>query len=192
MARHTNTSQQYDSGAQRDANVDVQVQRTIEALEEDIVLGYLYPRERLIEDDLRARFNLKRHVVRQVLKGLEQMGLVERKKNIGALVRSYTEEEVRDLYQTREILETSCASLIPTPVSSETLDELKRIQRTHDEAVKLTDLKAVFRSNLVLCFINRVIYLMPSLILHAQPWQGLHQQTWSSETAWRCRHYEHR
>lgn len=149
MTLHTNTPEPHDGPAQRDDDVDLQVQRAIEALEEDIVLGYLYPRERLIEDNLRARFNLKRHVVRQVLSGLEQMGLVERKKNIGALVKSYTEQEVLDLYQTREILETNCARLIPTPISKATLEELKKIQRMHDEAVKHADLKAAFRSNLV-------------------------------------------
>src|SRR5674476_52697 len=75
-----------------------QVRKTVEALEEDIVFGYMHPRERLVEDELRARFCLKRHVVRQVLAELEQMGLVERKKNIGALVKSYSVKEVIDLY----------------------------------------------------------------------------------------------
>ena len=64
------------------------LQRAVDILEEEIVLGFLHPRERLVEDELLARFGLKRHVVRQVLIELEQMGLVERKRNVGALVKA--------------------------------------------------------------------------------------------------------
>lgn len=128
--------------------IDTLVQGAVAALEEDIVFGYLHPRERLTEDDLRARFNLKRHVVRQVLLELEQMGLVERKKNIGALVKSYTLKEVIDLYTTREILETSCARRIALPVAPTQLDELAAIQRRHDAAVAESDLRSAFRTNI--------------------------------------------
>lgn len=36
----------------------------VETLEEDILLGRLFPRERLVEDQLSERINQKRHVVR--------------------------------------------------------------------------------------------------------------------------------
>jgi DNA-binding GntR family transcriptional regulator len=132
----------------RDRDIEPLVRQVVEALEEDIVFGYLHPRERLVEDDLRARFNLKRHVVRQVLQELEQMGLIERKKNIGALVKSYTVKEVIDLYMVREILETGCARQIPMPVAAEKMDELVAIQRLHDEAVADANLRGAFRANI--------------------------------------------
>jgi len=132
----------------RERDIEPLVRQVVEALEEDIVFGYLHPRERLVEDDLRARFNLKRHVVRQVLQELEQMGLIERKKNIGALVKSYTVKEVIDLYTVREILETNCARQIPLPVAPEKLDQLVVIQRTHDRAVTESDLRSAFRANI--------------------------------------------
>ncbi len=132
----------------RDRDLEDRIQRVVQELEEDIALGFLHPRERLVEDELRARFNLKRHVVRQVLQELEQMGLVERKKNIGAQVKSYTSKEVIDLYNLREILETHCARHIALPVSPAKLDELAAIQRQHDAAVAESNLRAAFRSNL--------------------------------------------
>jgi DNA-binding GntR family transcriptional regulator len=131
----------------RDRDVEQMVNKAVATLEEDIVLGYLHPRERLIEDDLRDRFGLKRHVVRQVLIELERMGLVERKKNVGALVKSHNEDEVRHLYEVREILETSAASRIDLPIREELLNEITTIQRGHDEAVARADLRAVFRAN---------------------------------------------
>src|SRR5450830_632256 len=94
----------------------VDLEQAVRILEEEIVLGFLHPRERLVEDDLLERFGLKRHVVRQVLVELERMGLVERKRNIGALVKAYTAKEVEDLYAVRELLECQCVRLIRFPV----------------------------------------------------------------------------
>ena len=37
------------------------VSQAVAALEEDIVFGRLHPRERLTEDELMARFGMKRH-----------------------------------------------------------------------------------------------------------------------------------
>jgi len=131
----------------RDRDVEDAVRKAVRTLEEDIVLGYLNPRERLVEDDLRERFGLKRHVVRQVLMELERMGLVERRKNIGALVKSHTEEEVLNLYAVRDILEGAAAACIPLPMEPEALAQIEAIQRSHDAAVERSDLRAVFRAN---------------------------------------------
>ncbi|SAI72326.1 GntR family transcriptional regulator [Bordetella ansorpii] len=116
-------------------------------LEEDIVLGRLHPRERLIEDDLMRRFNLKRHVARTVLGELALLGLVERRKNIGCEVRAFSPREVADLYQMRELLETEAARHLPCPLPQAALQELIAIQREHDAAVAGLDPRAVFRSN---------------------------------------------
>lgn len=117
-------------------------------LEEDIVLGRLHPRERLIEDGLMARFGLKRHAAREALARLERMGLVERRRNVGALVRSFTPREVAELYELRALLETRAASAIAMPVPASALETLVEIQRRHDEAVIAGDPRRVFRANL--------------------------------------------
>ena len=78
-------------------------------LEEDIVIGRLHPRERLVEDDLMARFEVKRHVVREALATLDRMGLVERRRNVGALVRFFSSQQVQELYALRSLLEVEAA-----------------------------------------------------------------------------------
>ncbi len=110
--------------------------------------GRLHPRERLIEDELIERFGAKRHVIRQALLDLERMGVIERVPNRGAQVRSYTAAAVQHLYEMREMLETTAASLIPMPLSDAALDELRRIQALHEDAVRKGDLKKVFRQNI--------------------------------------------
>lgn len=120
----------------------------IAALEEDVVFGRLHPRERLVEDELIERFGVKRHIVREALAALDRMGLVERRKNVGALVRSFTSQEVLDLYEMRELLETQAVLRIPMPVSPHQLDRLVAIQQQHDAAVIEGDARKVFRANL--------------------------------------------
>ena len=134
--------------AVRDRDVELTVERVTDKLEEEIVLGVLHPRERLVEDDLCERFTLKRHVARQVLAELEQRGLIERRKNIGALVKSYSPRDVLDLYAVREILETSAAARIALPVAPDRLAALADIQRAHDTASAAGDLRGVFRANM--------------------------------------------
>ncbi len=132
----------------RETDQESQIQQAIATLEADIVFGHLLPREHLIEDSLRERFGMKRHTVRQILLELEKMGLVERKKNIGALVKSYTINEVLELYNVREILETNCVRQISMPVLPEKLEAIIAIQRQHDEAVANMDPHVAFRVNI--------------------------------------------
>jgi DNA-binding GntR family transcriptional regulator len=119
----------------------------VSTLEQDIVLGRLHPRERLVEDDLMRRFSVKRHVIRQALTELEQMAVVERVPNRGALVRVYAAEDIQQLYVVRDLLEAQAARLIPMPMAKADLDELRQVQTLHDRAVAEGDLGQVFRSN---------------------------------------------
>lgn len=126
----------------------VSLDAMVAALEEEIVLGRLHPRERLIEDELLTRFGVTRHVARQALIELDRMGLVERVPNRGAQVRSYTVEEVEQLYVLRALLESEAAHLIPLPLAEADLAEIKALQATHDAAVAAGDFAAIFRANL--------------------------------------------
>lgn len=116
-------------------------------LEEDIALGYLHPKQRLLEDELIERFNTKRHIVRQALLELETSGLVERKRNVGAFVKEYSLKEVNDLYVVRILLETSAIDHMDLPASNEQIDALIHIQKQHDIAAQQGDLRQAFRLN---------------------------------------------
>jgi len=117
-------------------------------LEEEIVLGWLLPRERLVEEDLAERLGVKRHVVREALAELERVGLVERIPNRGAVVRLLDPAEVRQIYSVREALETLAAEQIPLPVAPEVLAPLRALQQLHAEAVAVGDARGAFRANM--------------------------------------------
>ena len=120
----------------------------VQRLEEEIALGVLSPRERLVEDDLLARFNVKRHVVRQVLAELELMGMVTRRPNRGATVRDFTTVEVEQIYFVRELLERAAVEVMPLPVPTEVVRTLEGLHARHCTAVKAGRLREVFRLNL--------------------------------------------
>lgn len=146
-------------------------------LEEDIVLGRLLPRERLVEDELIARFGASRHIVRQALMELDRMGLIVRIPNRGAVVTSLSPEEIEQLHAYRSMLEGEAAALIPFPLSPATLAELAAIQDQHDAAVASGDLALLFRSNhafhrrLFACCGNR--FLMEGIEAAAQKAHGI-------------------
>lgn len=119
----------------------------VRTLEVDIVLGRLYPKERLIEEQLARRFKTTRHVVRQALLELEIAGLVVREANKGATVSEYSGDEVNQLYQLREIVEQQAALLIELPVDAKPRRRLKKICDQHAEAIKKSDMIGVVAAN---------------------------------------------
>ncbi|UCM89996.1 GntR family transcriptional regulator [Streptomyces marincola] len=153
-------------------------------LEDEIVLGLRFPRERLVEDDLMERFTAKRHVVRSALKDLENRGLVERKPNVGAFVRAFTAKEVRDIYAVRELLEVHCARHIALPVPPERLEELTGHQRRHDAAIEAGDLRGVVRANTdfhrALFALSNNDALVAAIVRHAQMTHAIRSVTATS------------
>jgi DNA-binding GntR family transcriptional regulator len=135
------------SGRPDDVAKQGSVELVVQMLEEDIVLGRLHPRERLIEEDLCGRFAVSRHTMRLAFAELDRMGLVERPPNRGALVRSFSGEEVEQLYALRDLLEAAAAERIAFPVQQPDLDELRAIQEKHDAAVDADNFVGIFKFN---------------------------------------------
>lgn len=119
----------------------------VAVLQEDIVLGRLAPGARLIEEDLAARHQVKRHVVRDAFNELERSGLIERRRNRGAVVRQLLVEDVDKIYAVRTILEEAAIRQMALPPSSAALDAILAAQQAHDAAVARADAPAVFRAN---------------------------------------------
>lgn len=116
-------------------------------LEFDILFGRLRPRERLVEDALMARFDTKRHTVRQALAELEKMGIVLRVPNRGAMVRDFSATEVEEIAEIRETLQSRAAQRMTLPASGDLIAELETAQRRHDAAVASRDPRAIDTAN---------------------------------------------
>ena len=119
----------------------------IRRLEEDIIFGRFAPGSRLIEDSLMARYGASRHFVRQGLFQLERQGIVLREKNIGATVRFYSAEEVRQIYEVREMLTRQAALMIALPAPAALIEQLIELQRQYCARADAQDLRGIHEAN---------------------------------------------
>jgi DNA-binding GntR family transcriptional regulator len=126
----------------------MQTEQILNAVEEDIVFGVLPPQSRLIEERLAERFDAKRHVIRDIFVRLEDLGLVVRVPNRGAIVAELTPTEVREIYDIREMLETGAALRTRLPVPNAITDAMTAIQERHEAAVGAENFRAVFHLNI--------------------------------------------
>lgn len=133
-----------EPGAGTRADPQAQVQAEIEA---DIIFGRLAPGQRLVEDALMARYGASRHFIRQALIQLERQGIVRREKNVGAAVCSYSAEEVRQIYEVREMLTRQAALMIPLPQPEARISELAALQARYCRAADAGDLRLVHELN---------------------------------------------
>lgn len=119
----------------------------VRALEEDIIFGRLAPGTRLVEDTLLARFPVSRHAIRQALYQLERLGIVTRERNKGAMVRRLSPEEVRQIYEVREMLQRQAALMIRLPASDALIAELTEIHQTYSSHIDSGYLRGIHEAN---------------------------------------------
>ena len=97
----------------------------VRSIKLDMIFGRLRPRERLVEDDLVARFT-RRVILRAAFVELEQLGIVVRRPNRGAMVRDYTAREIDEVYEMRAHLQAEAARRMPMPANRELTAQLSR------------------------------------------------------------------
>ncbi len=96
-----------------------------ELIRDAILRGGLQPGERLKEAALAHSFDISRTPVREALKVLQIEGLVEFAPNRGATVRSYTVDDLREIYSLRALLEGYAARRAAQGMTPETLERLR-------------------------------------------------------------------
>jgi DNA-binding GntR family transcriptional regulator len=119
----------------------------IRRLEEDIIFGRFAPGLRLVEDTLMQRYAASRHFVRQALFQLERQGIVLREKNVGATVRFYSADEVRQIYEVREMLTRQAALMIALPAPADLIAQLSELQRHYCARAEAQDMRGIHETN---------------------------------------------
>ena len=106
-----------------------------EKIEGDILNGLLYPRQRLIEEDIAARLGMSRTPVREALKQLEVEGLVTRLPTRGLIVTAVTVEHIQNAFVVREALETTAIKIVCEKITEQALEKLSRYLANHEREV---------------------------------------------------------
>jgi DNA-binding GntR family transcriptional regulator len=91
------------------------------AIVERIISGEFSAGYRLVEEDLAQTYKVSRTPIREVLFALQKDGLVERVRNQGAKVASFTADDVEEVFDVRKALECFC---IPSVIQTAKLNEL--------------------------------------------------------------------
>ena len=85
---------------------DSAVDLVANTLRTEILEGKLLSGARLKDTHLSARFTVSRNTMREALRELASRGLVVNRRNVGCTVRLISEEDVRDIYSVRRVLES--------------------------------------------------------------------------------------
>jgi DNA-binding GntR family transcriptional regulator len=108
----------------------------LEGLRRGILVGEYRPGERLVEEQIAAELGVSRTPVRQALTMLEAEGLVEIVQNRGAMVCSFSAEEVWEIYDLRAVLEGHAARRAADRIGlsewrrlGELVGEMERLER---------------------------------------------------------------
>ena len=104
-------------------------------LRADILDGRLPFGARLQHEELAARFGVSRTPIREALRQLQALNLVELAPNRGATVRTPSRAELVEVYELRAEMEGFACALACDRASAEDLDELERTQERLTEAV---------------------------------------------------------
>ncbi len=80
--------------------------------------------ERLAEVMSSERFGVSRTPVREALLEMAGLGLVELKRNCGAVVQDFGPDQIRDLYAVRALLEVEATRLAATRMDAEVVQSL--------------------------------------------------------------------
>lgn len=101
--------------------------------------GQLRPNERLHQVQLAERFGVSRTPVREALLRMEQDGLVYTVPRHGMFVRPLAQEDVRQLYELRELLEPWAARLACLRATDKDRAAIASIQAKHERRLPSFD-----------------------------------------------------
>ena len=97
-------------------------------IEEAIVSGEIAPGTVLRQEQLSERFNVSRTPIREALRRLDALGLVDFHPNRGVRVRTLQREELHEAFLVRAELESLATELAATKITDDDLVELEQAE----------------------------------------------------------------
>jgi DNA-binding GntR family transcriptional regulator len=135
---------QKGNGARRSAD------EICHALREQISSGRLPANSRVTEQALAEEFGTSRTPVREAMRLLVAEGFLSFKPNSGSFVRSWSQDEIEEIFAIRFVVESEIAALAASRVSSAELTEMRRLQASMEAlgtALDKRDVSEISRLN---------------------------------------------
>ncbi len=105
--------------------------RIYNTIRKKIICHQVKPGERLIDSELAEELGVSRSLVRQAFTILEKAGLVELIPRNGFYVREISRQDVKEMYEIRNILETQAALMAVDKISNE---DIKKVESVFEAA----------------------------------------------------------
>ena len=118
-----------------------------DAIAQAILKGELAPGQRLDEVSVAQRFTVSRTPVREALKQLAAMELVDLRPHRGAVVASLHPARVAELFEAMGEVEAACTRLAAAKMSGQEREQLETAWADCDEALHVNDLEWIHVSN---------------------------------------------
>ncbi len=113
--------------------------RIHELLEQAIIEGAFKPGTRMHADKIAAQYGVSRIPVREALRSLHEAGWVDIRPRYGVYVRDRSERELKDLFETRSVIEAAIARWAAERRSAADVQQLDRIVGQSRAAAGLDD-----------------------------------------------------
>lgn len=94
-------------------------------LRRDIIEGKYEKGDILVESEIAKNFGVSRTPIREVLRQLELEGLVESVPNKGVFIQGISEEDIKDIYEIRTVLEGLAGRRAAENITNEQIELLK-------------------------------------------------------------------
>jgi DNA-binding GntR family transcriptional regulator len=122
-------------------------ERIVNVLREAIIRGTLKPGERVAESDLAERYGISRTPIREAFRQLETEGFLKVIPRRGAEVTSLTEEDVKEFYEVKSLLESYAAKVATEKLTEKDIKRLEMLNSSMERFAKSGDIKAFFKAD---------------------------------------------
>ncbi|GAB2596013.1 hypothetical protein Aab01nite_71140 [Paractinoplanes abujensis] len=144
------------------------VELAVERLSHEILSGRTEPGARLVEEQLTRRLGISRAPLREAMRLLAQQGLVEHIPRRGARVATLSADDVRELYEVRDVLERHAVATTPPDPDLTALRGALELMRKATEAgdrLELATAHRRFHTEVVALSGNRQLTTLYSSVL---------------------------
>ncbi len=127
--------------AKKNSNFQLLKHKAYEDIKQRIIGLTFRPSEQLIEQRLTEQLGFSKSPIREAIQRLEQEGLVYSLPFKGCFVAEINEEDIRDMFQLREALETFCIKAGCAVFSRKEIGEFRRFLGKGEKALNSENLK---------------------------------------------------
>ena len=116
-------------------------ERIVSTIRNAVINGQLKPGARIAETEFAERFRISRTPIREAFRQLETEGFITVQPRKGAIVASFSEQDVSNFYDLRMVLEGYAARAATMTLTEEEIDRLEALIKMMDAASTKKDLR---------------------------------------------------